>query len=123
MGRIDADTLYGTLGLLVLQTLREDRLHGLAIQARIREATGDTLRIEEGALYPALHRLERDGLLAAEWGVSDKGRRAKFYSLTPRGRRRLTDETESWLGHVRAVLKVLGRPIDPARVSSPGGGA
>jgi PadR family transcriptional regulator PadR len=122
MRRIDADTLYGTLSLLVLQTLREDRLHGLAIQARIREATGDALRIEEGALYPALHRLERDGLLAAEWGTSVKGRRAKFYSLTPRGKRRLARETENWLGHVRAVLRVLDRQADLSGVYSPAGG-
>jgi len=107
MARIDADTLYGTLNLLILQTLAQNRLHGLEIQSRIHDLAQEALRIEEGALYPALHRLEKDGLLEAEWSVSIKGRRAKFYRLTTEGRRRLLRETEGWMKHVEAVMRVL----------------
>jgi transcriptional regulator len=107
MSRIDADTLYGTLSLLILRTLAQRSFHGLEIQRRIHALAEKALHIEEGALYPALHRLERDGLLEAEWGISTKGRRAKFYRLTATGRRRLTRETEGWLNHVRAVMRVL----------------
>jgi transcriptional regulator len=107
MTRIDADTLYGTLSLLILRTVSEEAFHGLEIQGRIHDLTEEALHIEEGALYPALHRLERDGLLDSEWGVSTKGRRAKFYSLTAVGEKRLAKEREGWLSHVRAVMKVL----------------
>ena len=107
MSRIDADTLYGTLSLLVLRTLSRESLHGLEIQSRIHHLAGEALQVEEGALYPALHRLERDGLLESDWGISTKGRRAKFYRLTPEGGKRLARETEGWLNHVRAVLRVL----------------
>ena len=107
MTRIDADTLYGTLSLLILRTVADGALHGLEIQGRIHDRTGEALQVEEGALYPALHRLERDGLLESEWGVSTKGRRAKFYSLTPEGERRLNKERADWLSHVRAVMRVL----------------
>jgi len=110
MTRIDADTLYGTLSLLILRTVSEEALHGLEIQGRIHDRAGEALQVEEGALYPALHRLERDGLLESEWGVSTKGRRAKFYSLTPDGEGRLDKEREGWLNHVRAVMKVLEPP-------------
>ena len=81
MSRIDADTLYGTLSLLILRTLLGESLHGLEIQGRIHDLAREALQVEEGALYPALHRLERDGLLESDWGISTKGRRAKFYRL------------------------------------------
>jgi transcriptional regulator len=108
MPRVKVDTLYGTLGLLILRVLSDDALHGLEIQQRLRAATGDSVTVEGGALYPALHRLEKDGYLTAEWGTSPKRRRAKFYRLTTAGRKRLNDETEDWLAHARAVFRLLG---------------
>lgn len=115
MARVQVDTLYGTLGLLILQVLSKEALHGLAIQQRIQAATGNTVTVEGGALYPALHRLEKDGHLQAKWGKSPKGRRAKFYSLTPAGRQHLGKKTESWLNHARAVFKLLD--VSPERSS------
>ena len=108
MPKVDSDTLYGTLNLLILQTLAEGGLHGLEIARRIGRISAVVLRVEEGALYPALHRLERDGYLQAEWGISEKNRRAKFYALTPRGEAKLTAETRKWIRHARAVSEVLG---------------
>ncbi len=110
MSPIDASTLYGTLSLLLLRALEDGEQHGLEIRGRIEAAAEDGLKIEEGALYPALHRLERDGQLASRWGVSDRRRRAKFYRLTAKGRRRLERERAGWVDHVRAVAKVL---LDP----------
>ncbi len=107
MGRIDADTLYGTLNVLILKAVEQDPLHGLAISRQIRESTEELLAVEEGALYPALHRLQKDGLLRAEWGRSEANRRAKFYSLTDRGRQRLHQEVEKWASHASAVSKAL----------------
>ena len=115
MGRVDADTLYGTLKVLILKALSEGALHGLAISRRLHDASDESLHIEEGALYPALHRLERDGLLAAEWGVSENNRRAKFYAMTARGRRELRQEVASWTRHAEAVSKVLGVTVHAAR--------
>ena len=108
MTKIFSGSLYGTLNLLILQTVsRSGRAHGLEIARRIRDATEDGLRLEEGALYPALHRLERDGLLEGVWGTSDQNRRAKYYEVTADGRERLTREVRSWLQHTEAVCKVL----------------
>ena len=107
MARVRADTLYGTLGLLILQVLSKCSLHGLEIQRRIRAATDESVTVEGGALYPALHRLERDGFLEAEWGISPKGRRAKYYELTAAGRNQLAEKTENWLAHARAVFQIL----------------
>ena len=104
---IDSTSLYGTLNLLILQALAKESHHGLAIARRIRESTSETLRIEEGALYPALHRLERDGLLEATWGMSENNRRAKFYGLTPTGSARLLKERDRWLEHTLAVSRLL----------------
>lgn len=112
MSPIDADTLYGTLNLLVLRTLSAGPLHGLEVRRRIERLSDTALQIEEGALYPALHRLERDGYLRSEWGTSDRGRRAKFYSLTGKGHARLARESESWRAHVEAVARVLGQSPD-----------
>lgn len=107
MGGIDADTLYGTLNLLVLQALRDGPLHGLAVSRRIEGEGGGLLRVEEGALYPALHRLERDGLVEGAWGRTPENRRAKFYRLTRKGRRQLDRDTARWARHAEAVAHVL----------------
>lgn len=110
MTKVEADTLYGTLSLLVLQSLSEGPLHGLEISRRIQAQARDALKVDEGALYPALHRLERDGLVEGEWGISDKRRRAKFYRLTERGERRLARDVQRWVRHANAVAAVLGVP-------------
>lgn len=108
MPLIDAANLYGNLNLLILRTLRPGPMHGLGIARLIRAASEDVLQVEEGALYPALHRLERDGYLRAEWGVSESNRRAKFYHLTTAGLTMLDRETRNWERHAAAVSKVLG---------------
>jgi PadR family transcriptional regulator, regulatory protein PadR len=91
-----AELLPGTLDLLVLKAVSLGPLHGYGILLRIEQISGQALLIEQGALYPALFRLVRQGLLTAKWGRSENNRRAKFYDLTPRGRRRLRDETDGW---------------------------
>lgn len=106
--KIDSTSLYGTLNLLILQAVAAEPIHGLAIARRIRDSTEESLRIEEGALYPALHRLERDGLLEPRWGTSENNRRAKYYALTPAGARRLERERERWVQHTLAVSRLLG---------------
>jgi len=98
----------GTLDLLVLKALQSGALHGYAIGRWIRETGGGPLHIEEGALYPALHRLEKDGFLAADWGQTETGRQAKFYKLTAKGKKRLSTESARWSEHVGAVQAVLG---------------
>ena len=105
---IDSTSLYGTLNLLILKALAGGALHGLAIARSIQEETEEVLKVEEGALYPALHRLEREGLLESQWGASEHNRRARFYRLTPAGRRRLERETSDWVQHMRAVSRLLG---------------
>lgn len=97
----------GTLNVLVLKALSWGPLHGYAISKWIHQATEDELRVEEGVLYPALHRLERDGLLQSEWGINDTGRRAKFYALTERGKDELAAETERWRRASAAVSRVV----------------
>ena len=115
MTAIEASTLYGTLNLLILRTLDAGELHGLEIRRRIEKVSREVLQIEEGALYPALHRLQRDGLVRSEWGLSERGKRAKFYTLTAKGRARLAREQKSWQAHVDAVGRVLGRgDVTPA---------
>jgi len=99
--------LPGTLDMLILKTLSRGDLHGYAIAQFIQQASRDVLKVEEGALYPALHRLEVRGLLKAEWGVSDNNRRAKFYRLTPLGRRELDDEASYWQRVATAVTRVM----------------
>src|SRR6266568_8884987 len=91
-----AQILPGTLDLLILKAVSLGPLHGYGVLLRIEQISGEALRIEQGALYPALYRLERQKLLDAEWGSSDNNRRAKFYRLTPDGRKRLRDEERSW---------------------------
>ena len=107
MTKPDASALYGTLNLLILQILSEGPLHGLGIARRIHAQTQEVLNIEEGALYPALHRLERDGKLQARWGISDQNRRAKFYDMTPAGKKYLDAAVENWIRHTEAVSRVL----------------
>ena len=101
------DLVRGTLDLLLLKTLSWGPMHGLAIVRWIEETTGDGLQIEEGALYPALHRIEQKGWVAAEWGYTDQGRKAKFYRLTPAGRRQLAAEQSRWSRYTRLVDLVL----------------
>src|SRR5436190_17344562 len=91
-----ADLLPGTLDLLILKSVSLGELHGYAVLLRIEQISGGALHIQQGALYPALYRLERQGLIDSEWGVSDNNRRAKYYKLTTLGRQRLKDEAASW---------------------------
>lgn len=107
-----SDLFTGTLDLLVLRTLRDDPLHGYAIGRHIRETSDGALDVEEGALYPALHRLERKGWLTSEWGRTETNRRAKFYALSAAGRRQLEAEVERWADYSRAVAAVLGASGD-----------
>ena len=90
------DLVQGTLDLLILKTLALEPLHGWAIAQRIKQLSKDVLQVQQGSLYPALHRLEQQAWIAAEWGVSDNNRRAKYYSLTRAGRRQLERESASW---------------------------
>jgi transcriptional regulator len=101
------DRLQGTLDLLVLKTLAGGAMHGWSVAMRIQEISRDALQINQGSLYPALHRLEDNGYVVAEWGTSDNNRRAKFYRLTTRGRKQLELETESWEKFTEAVSLVL----------------
>jgi transcriptional regulator len=102
------DALFGALTLLVLKTLAaRGPLHGYGIATHVFTASGDALRVEEGSLYPALHRMEQDGLLKAEWRVTELGRRARYYSATAAGKRRLAKEEERWEELTAAVNRVL----------------
>jgi transcriptional regulator len=102
------ELVQGTLDVLVLKALEWGPLHGYAISRWIKATTRDVLTVEEGALYPALHRLERKRLVESEWGASENNRRAKFYQLTGKGRKALEAETASWAEYARAVERVLG---------------
>jgi transcriptional regulator len=102
-----SDLLPGTLDLLILRTLQKDALHGWAISERIQQISEDVLQITQGSLYPALHRLEHQGWIEAEWAVSELGRRAKYYKLTTTGRRRLTAETREWNRIANAIGRVM----------------
>jgi transcriptional regulator len=101
------DLLQGTLDLLILKALAKGSMHGYGVAEWIHESSQDVLRVEEGALYPALHRLELRGLLSAKWGTSDNNRRAKYYALTAAGRRRLAEETEFWGRMSGAIARIL----------------
>ena len=107
MEKPELDLLRGTLDLLVLKTLTWVPLHGYAIASAIRRQTDDALLVEEGALYPALYRMEAKGWIEAEWGVSENHRRAKYYQLTSAGRRHLRSEVKTWNAYADAVAKVL----------------
>lgn len=102
------DLLQGTLDLLILRTLQSgDPFHGWAISERIQQISQDVLQVNQGSLYPALHRLEHQGWIKAEWGVSELGRRARFYRLTAAGRKQLQQETENWARLTAAIGRVL----------------
>ena len=103
----EADLLQGTLNLLILKTLALGRLHGWGISKRIRQISEEVLQVGQGSLYPALYRLEDQGWIQSEWGISPEGRRAKFYSLTPAGQKELDREQASWRLFSRAVELVL----------------
>ncbi len=102
-----SDLYTGTLDVLILKALSWGRMHGYAIGRWIRTSTDEELQVQEGALYPALHRLQRRGWLEEEWGVSETGREAKYYSLTPAGRKALRAEIERWSRYSRAVTSAL----------------
>ena len=107
MGRTKTELLPGTLHMLVLKTLLPGPNHGYAIAKRIRQASDDVLRVEEGSLYPALHRMERRGWIDSEWGVSESNRRAKYYRLTRVGRARLRAQQAEWGRYSGAIERVL----------------
>jgi len=109
------DILQGTLDLLILRTLRGARRHGYQIAREIKASSREVLQVEEGALYPALHRLEAKGWIEAGWGRSENKRRAKFYELTPRGREALELQAASWNAYVTAVGDVLREAPGEAR--------
>jgi transcriptional regulator len=101
------DLLQGTLDLLILRTLRLAAMHGWAISERIQQISGDVLQVNQGSLYPALHRLEHRGWIRAKWGLSELGRRARFYELTAGGRKQLEVERENWARLTAAIGRVL----------------
>jgi len=103
-----SDLLQGTLDLLILKTLAEGPMHGWGISLRIQQVSDEVLQVNQGSLYPALHRLEQQGLIAAEWGNSENNRQAKFYELTRNGRKQLAEETRNWERLSTAVARVLG---------------
>ena len=99
------DVLQGTLDLLILRTIALEPMHGWAIAQRIQQISDDQLRVQQGSLYPALHRLEHQGWITAEWGTSENNRRARFYAITKPGQKQLAAETENW----QRVAAVMGR--------------
>jgi PadR family transcriptional regulator PadR len=101
------DLLQGTLDLLILRTLQNGAMHGWSISERIQQISRDVLQVNQGWLYPALHRLEHQGWIEAEWGISELGRRARFYKLTAQGRKQLELETENWARLSDAIRRVL----------------
>ena len=102
------DILQGTLALLVLKTLASNRrMHGYAITVHLQQISSDLLRVEEGSLYPALHRMEQQGWLRSEWGLTERNREARFYSITPKGRKQLAQEEKSWSKLNEGVARVL----------------
>jgi PadR family transcriptional regulator, regulatory protein PadR len=110
MAEDNLNLLQGTLDMLVLKALLFGPLHGYAVAGWIRDTTGGTLEIEEGALYTALHRMEKRGWLRSEWGLSENNRRAKFYALTAEGRRHFGAARDSWTRYAEAVFQVLHVP-------------
>ena len=107
MNKSKNDVLQGTLTLLVLRTLAHGPMHGYGITLHIHRVSNEILRVEEGSLYPALHRMEQEGWIAAEWRASENNRRARYYSLSVKGRKQLAKEEESWARLTEAVASVL----------------
>lgn len=102
------DLLQGTLDLLILKALALGPMHGYGVSVRLQQLSGDRLQVQQGSLYPALHRLEQQAWIQSEWGVSDNNRKAKFYSLTPAGQSQLEKETANWARIAQAIGLVLG---------------
>jgi transcriptional regulator len=109
MAKEKTDLIYGTLDMLILKALQHEPRHGLGIADRLHQISADVLRVEQGSLYPALYRLEAEGLIRAEWGVSDNNRKARYYELTAAGRKRLGAEIEHWERITAAVNVVLAK--------------
>ena len=107
MAKEKPDLVYGTLDMLILKALEHEPRHGLEIADRIQQISADVLRVEQGSLYPALYRLEAEGWIKADWGVSDTNRKARFYRLTATGRKQLVAETEHWSRITAAINLVL----------------
>ena len=111
--RNKGDLVQGTLDMLILRTLKRDAMHGFAIAKSIEDRSGDVLRVEEGSLYPALYRLEVQGLVKSEWGHAATGHRAKYYRLTSAGRKRLTAEQANWSRMIEAIARVMDPAEEP----------
>lgn len=109
MSQNKADLLQGTLDLLILKSLQNEPMHGFGISLRIQQMSKDMLTVEQGSLYPALYRLEDQGWIKSEWGVSENNRKAKFYSLTATGKKQLNAETANWERMAAAINLILGR--------------
>lgn len=109
MAKEKTDLIYGTLDMLILRSLQNESRHGLGIADRLHQISADVLRVEQGSLYPALYRLEAEGLIRAEWGVSDNNRKARYYELSTAGRKRLAAEVEHWERIAAAVNVVLAK--------------
>ena len=114
MAKQSVEVLRGTLDMLILKAVSWGPVHGYGIARWIEQATSDALHIEEGSLYPALHRLESREWIASEWGTSDNNRRARFYELTPKGRAQLRVESATWTRFAHAVFSALEAPPQPA---------
>lgn len=108
MGNQKADLLQGTLDLLILKALQHEPMHGFGVAMRIQQMSKEMLQVEQGSLYPALYRLEDQGWIKSEWGVSENNRKAKFYSLTAAGRKQLATEEKAWANLSTAINLVLG---------------
>lgn len=109
MAKEKNDLIYGTLDMLILRALQHEPRHGLGIADRLHQISGDALRVEQGSLYPALYRLEAEGLIRGEWGLSDNNRKARFYELSAAGRKRLSAEVAHWERIAAAVNVVLAK--------------
>jgi PadR family transcriptional regulator, regulatory protein PadR len=107
MAKAKSDLLQGTLDLLILKTLELEPMHGWGITRRIQQQSDSVLQVNQGSLYPALHRLEEQGWISASWKISENNRQAKYYALTAKGRRQLTEETENWIRLSAAVAAIV----------------
>ena len=109
MAKEKPDLVYGTLDMLILKAIQHEPRHGLSIAERIRQISDKVLNVEQGSLYPALYRLEAEGWISAEWGISDSNRKARYYKLTSAGRKQLSAETEYWARITTAINLVLSK--------------
>ena len=112
MANDKSDLLQGTLDMLILKALQLEPMHGFGISVRIRQISAEVLRVEQGSLYPALYRLEEQGWIKADWGVSENNRRARFYEITKLGRKQLERETANWSRLSLAINQVLGARLE-----------